>query len=67
MSKSQKVVIAVFLILMGIFSFISATSFVRGHSDYYLKQHEFELYLLILFGLAFIGGGIFVLISKKRR
>jgi len=67
MNKSQKLVAGIVLILMGVISFISATSFVRGHSDYYLKTHEFELYLLILFGIAFIGGGIFVLVSKKRR
>jgi len=64
MNKSQRMVAGIVLILIGIVSFIFAASTTDA---YYVRRHLFEIYLMILLGVAFTGGGIFVLISKKER
>lgn len=57
MNKSQRVVVGVVLILMGIATF----SFMISNSLYY------DQYFMILLGIAFVGGGFFIFFSKKRR
>ena len=64
MNKSQRIVASIVLILMGAISFILAES---GMDAYYIRRHLFEIYLMILLGIAFTGGGIFLLVSKKEK
>ena len=77
MNKSQRVVVGVVLILMGIVTFILAVSIGSYLSspppphgfvlDRLIHKEILEFYPVILLGIAFTGGGIFVLISKKER
>lgn len=64
MRKGQRIVASTVLILIGIVSFIFAASTTDA---YYVRRHLFEIYLMILLGIAFTGGGIFVLVTKKGR
>ena len=64
MNKSQRMVVGIGLILMGVYSFVSTT---QSHMHVALVRYPFAFYSLIILGIAFIGSGIFVLISKKRR
>ena len=65
MNTSQRVVAGIALILMGIVLFVLMNMSV--YSVEYIRRHVFEVYPMILLGIAFTGGGIFVLVSKKRR
>jgi len=56
-------VAGIVLILMGVILFIILASNIYSVS--YFQHHMFELYPMILLGVAFTGGGIFVLVSKK--
>ena len=77
MNKSQRIVVAVVLILMGIatFSFMISNLIYYEHAWYQkvnspvLSFSEMEAghYLMILLGIAFVGGGFFIFFSKKRR
>ncbi|MBA7604713.1 hypothetical protein ES703_11839 [subsurface metagenome] len=65
MNKSQRLVAGIALILMGIILFVLINLSV--YSVEYLSRHVFELYPMILLAIAFTGGGIFVLVSKKKK
>jgi len=66
MNKAQRVVAGIVLISTGIVSFIFAgiIPLVRV-SNFYM--YMFRTYPMIILGILFIGGGIFALVSKKRR
>jgi hypothetical protein len=67
MSKSQRKVIGVILILMGVISFILAALIVDTYSGrHYFSYYMFKLYPVVLLGIVFTGGGIFVLIGKSK-
>ena len=79
MNKSQRVVVGIVLILMGFVTFIFAV-LIGNHlfslplipPGYVLiqpgiRKYIFELYPAILLSIAFTGGGVFLLVSKKGR
>jgi len=69
MNKSQRIVAGIVLIVMGIILFILVASNILEYcivNPPYFRRHMFELYPIILLGIALTGGGIFVLVSKKK-
>jgi len=66
MNKSQKVVITVFLILMGIVSFTITALIVYFDIEYYLFGGFISMFLaMLVLSIIFTGAGILVFISKK--
>ena len=65
MNKGQRVVAGITLILMGVILFILIK--LSFYSVEYIRRHVFEVYPMILLGIVFTGGGIFLLVSKKKR
>jgi len=75
MNKSQKIVIGIILILMGIVTFLFMTTIadctlwttIDGTRYSIPVPSDTQAWLACLLGIVFTGAGIFVLISKKRR
>ena len=68
MNKAQRLVAGIALILIGVYSFIFIGAITHDYDLVgYLRRHVFETYHIILLGMIFMGAGIFLLVSKKRR
>jgi len=75
MNKSQRVVVGIVLILMGVVTLVFMTTtveyvalFTSGGVRYRVDVlPNSTAWLACLLGIVFTGAGIFVLISKKRR
>jgi len=76
MNKSQKVVIGIVLILMGIVTLLFMTTTIKEVGIFttsHLIRYQVDVlpnskaWFACLLGIAFIGGGILVLVSKKKR
>lgn len=71
MNKSQRMVAGIVLILMGVITFFLIASNIYSYSftlfSDYFRRSMFKFYPIIVLGMAFIGAGIFVLVSKKRK
>ena len=77
MNKNQRALVGVILILWGLLFFSSIFSSVIYDGDVWYRKvnspvlsfsnMEAGHYLMILLGIAFVGGGFFIFFSKKRR
>jgi len=75
MNKSQKVFIGIVLILMGIVTLLFMTTIadctlwttINGTRYSIPVPSDPQAWLACLLGIVFIGGGILVLVSKKKR
>jgi len=68
MSKSQRVIINIVLILMGVISFTITALIVCFNIEYYLFGGSISVFLaMLVLSIIFTGAGILIFISKKKR
>ncbi len=64
MNKTQRIVLGITLMLMGIITFVFV-AYIWSTNGSEIASETF--YAFCLLGIIFVGGGVFIMVSKKKR